>query len=78
MNFIEAFAAMQEGKRVTRSKWGKKAIVYIVSNTRNNIDHVEVRTLGNCIMYAASSEDLLAMDWCLQEDINKPKGEMIL
>lgn len=63
MNFIEALNAINDGKVVARKKWGGKAKVYLVKNKLNNINHVEVRTTGNCIMYAASSEDLLAMDW---------------
>lgn len=63
MNFIEALQAIQDKQMVTRKKWGGKATVYIVNNKLNNITHVEVRTMSNCIMYAASSEDLLAMDW---------------
>ncbi len=63
MNFSEALAAINAGDTVMRKKWGGKAKVYLVKNKLNNINHVEVRTTGNCIMYAASSEDLLAMDW---------------
>lgn len=68
MNFNEALEAIHSGERVMRRKWGGKAKVYIVHNKLNNISHVEVRTVGNCIMYAASSEDLLANDW---ELVNK-------
>ncbi len=63
MNFNEALDAINNGQVVARMKWQGKAKVYIVNNKLNNISHVEVRTVGNCIMYAASSEDLLAMDW---------------
>ncbi len=63
MNFIEALEAINDGKVVTRRKWQGKAKVYLVKNKLNNISHVEVRTTGNCIMYAASSEDLLGTDW---------------
>jgi hypothetical protein len=72
MNFNEALEAIQANKTVTRRKWGGKAKVYIVNNKLNNINHVEVRTVNNCLMYAASSEDLLAMDWELVEkDVSK-------
>jgi len=63
MNFNEALDAINEGKILTRKKWSGKAKVYIVKNKLNNINHIEVRTVTNCIMYAASSEDLLAQDW---------------
>ena len=63
MNFKEALDAINEGEKVSRRKWQGKAKVYLVKNKMNNINHVEVRTVGNCIMYAASSEDLLAQDW---------------
>lgn len=63
MNFIEALGAINDGQVVARRKWQGKAKVYLVNNKLNNISHVEVRTTGNCIMYAASSEDLLGMDW---------------
>lgn len=69
MNFNEALEAIVSGSRVTRKKWSSKATVYIVRNKLNNINHVEVRTIGNCIMYAASSEDLLAIDWELVDQI---------
>lgn len=69
MNFNEALEAIIAGSRVTRKKWGGKATVYIVRNKLNNINHVEVRTIGNCIMYAASSEDLLAIDWELVDQV---------
>ena len=80
MNFIEAFQSMQEGNRLTRLKWQKKATVYIVENKMNNISHVEVRTLGSCIMYAASSEDLLANDWefAVEPTIKQQKQEAIV
>ena len=68
MNFSEALAAINNGDTVTRRKWQRKVKVYLVKNKMNNINHVEVRTVGNCIMYAASSEDLLANDW---ELVNK-------
>lgn len=68
MNFNEALEAIKAGMTVMRRKWGGKAKVYLVNNKLNNISHVEVRTVGNCLMYAASSEDLLAMDW---ELVNK-------
>ena len=74
MNFTEALNSINDGLRVTRKKWGGKATVYLVKNKLNNINHVEVRTIGNCIMYAASSEDLLAMDWDVVEQIkSKPQ-----
>lgn len=68
MNFNEALDAINTGKIVTRRKWQGKAKVYIVRNKMNNINHIEVRMIGNCIMYGASSEDLLAIDW---ELVNK-------
>jgi hypothetical protein len=68
MNFTEALEAINVGETVMRGKWSGKAKVYLVENKLNNINHVEVRTLGSCIMYAASSEDLLANDW---ELVNK-------
>lgn len=71
MNFIEALEAIKAGRRVTRAAWNKKATVYLVDNKMNNIQHIEVRTTGNCIMYAASSADLLAEDWDYQ-DVPKP------
>jgi len=74
MNFKEALDAINTGLRVTRKKWGGKATVYLVKNKLNNINHVEVRTINNCIMYAASSEDILAMDWEVVEQIkSKPQ-----
>jgi hypothetical protein len=73
MNFIEAFKLIEEGQTLTRRKWQGKAKVYIVRNKLNNINHVEVRTTGNCIMYAASSEDLLGMDWELVNPEIQPK-----
>jgi len=63
MNFTEALAEINSGQMVTRKKWSGKAKVYMVKNKLNNINHIEVRTVTNCIMYAASSEDLLAQDW---------------
>ena len=63
MNFAEALEAINANKTVMRRKWARRAKVYIVHNKLNNISHVEVRTTGSCLMYAASSEDLLAMDW---------------
>lgn len=73
MNFIEALEAIGAGKIVMRRKWGGKAKVYIVHNKLNNISHIEVRTVGNCLMYGASSEDMLAMDWeLLNPEIKKP------
>ena len=82
MNFNEALDAIQNGETVQRIKWQGKAKVYLVKNKLNNINHVEVRTTGNCIMYAASSEDLLAIDW---EIFNKetpikqvPQEEIVL
>lgn len=68
MIFNEALDAIQSGETVMRRKWQGKAKVYIVRNKLNNINHIEVRSVGNCIMYAASSEDLLANDW---ELVNK-------
>lgn len=68
MNFIEVLEAIKSHQMVTRRKWSGKAKVYLVVNKLNNINHIEVRTIGNCIMYAASSEDLLAQDW---ELVNK-------
>jgi hypothetical protein len=73
MNFTEALAAINDGQIVTRKKWQGKAKVYLVKNKLNNINHVEVRTTGNCIMYAASSEDLLGMDWELVNPEVQPK-----
>lgn len=63
MNFIEALTAINAGDTVSRRTWGGKAKVYLVKNKLNNINHIEVRNVTNCIMYAASSADLLAMDW---------------
>ncbi len=68
MNFNEALDAINAGETVMRRKWQGKAKVYRVDNKLNNISHLEVRSVGNCIMYAASSEDLLANDW---ELVNK-------
>lgn len=65
MNFNEALDFINQGQKVSRRKWQGKAKVYLVKNKLNNINHVEIRTVGNCIMYAASSEDLLADDWGL-------------
>lgn len=73
MNFTEALDAINNGQVVARTKWQGKAKVYIVHNKLNNISHVEVRTVGNCIMYAASSEDLLAMDWNIINPEVQPK-----
>jgi len=73
MNFNDALNAIKDGKIVARGKWGGKAKVYLVKNKMNNITHVEVRTVGNCIMYAASSEDLLAMDWVIINPEIQPK-----
>lgn len=82
MNFIEAFKLIEEGHTLTRRKWQGKAKVYLVKNKLNNINHVEVRTTGNCIMYAASSEDLLGMDWDLVNPIiptpKVPQEEIVL
>ena len=81
MNFSDALAAINAGQTVMRKKWGGKAKVYIVRNKINNITHIEVRTTGNCIMYAASSEDLLAMDWYIMNpEITKqlPPEEIVL
>lgn len=63
MNFNEALDCINQGQKVSRRKWQGKGKVYLVKNKLNNINHVEIRTVGNCIMYAASSEDLLAEDW---------------
>jgi hypothetical protein len=63
MNFTEALAAINDKQVVTRRRWGGKVKVYLVQNRLNNISHIEVRNITNCIMYAASSEDLLATDW---------------
>ena len=71
MNFTEALIEVHAGKTVTRRKWQGKAKVYLVRNKLNNINHIEVRAVSNCIMYAASSEDLLAMDWEVVNPIYK-------
>jgi hypothetical protein len=63
MNFIEALKALNDGETVLRLKWGGKAKVYKVHNKLNNITHIEVRSSSNCLIYSASSEDLLALDW---------------
>lgn len=77
MNFNEALDAIKSNQMVTRGKWGGKAKVYLVQNKLNNISHVEVRTIGNCIMYAASSEDLLANDWRLvNKDVSKEQRQL--
>ena len=76
MNFIEALEAIKDSQTVTRKKWQGKAKVYLVHNKLNNITHVEVRSITNCIMYAASSEDLLAMDWELVNPEIKPKEQV--
>ena len=68
MNFSEALYFINKGDKVTRKKWGKKAAVYLVNNRLNNISHIEIRTLGSCLMYGASSEDLLALDWELVDN----------
>lgn len=70
MNFSEALTAIIEGQTVLRKKWNNKVKVYLVKNKLNNINHIEVRSITNCMMYAASSEDLLANDWeLLDSDI---------
>ncbi len=73
MNFNEALDAIKAGMTVIRRKWQGKAKVYIVHNKLNNITHIEVRMVGSCIMYAASSEDLLAIDWELVNKEVPPK-----
>lgn len=73
MNFIEALNAINDGQIVTRKKWQGKAKVYLVKNKLNNINHIEVRSTGNCIMYAASSDDLLSIDWELVNPEIQPK-----
>ena len=82
MNFNEALDAINAGDTVTRRKWQGKAKVYIVHNKLNNISHIEVRSVGNCIMYAASSEDLLSNDWQLvKKEIpleQVPQDEIVL
>jgi len=81
MNFSEALNAINNGDTVTRRKWQRKVKVYLVKNKLNNINHVEVRTVGNCIMYAASSEDLLANDWeyvGVEFPVKKDKQEEIV
>jgi len=65
MDFVKALEAIKLRLVVTRKKWQGKAKVYLVHNKLNNITHIEVRTLGSCLMYAASSEDLLATDWLM-------------
>lgn len=72
MNFTESLEAINAGHTVTRRKWQGKAKVYLVKNKFNNIDHIEVKTI-NCIIYAASSEDLLAIDWELANQEIKSK-----
>jgi hypothetical protein len=75
MNFNEALEAINDGKVVARRKWQGKAKVYLVKNKLNNISHVEVRTTGNCIMYAASSEDLLGTDWeIINPEVQSPQA----
>jgi hypothetical protein len=77
MNFTEALAAINDKKMVTRRRWGNKVRVYLVQNKLNNINHIEVRTITNCIMYAASSEDLLAMDWELvNPEVKEPTAQV--
>lgn len=66
MNFSEALEYVKNGKRVARKAWGKGDMaIYLVDNRMNNIQHIEFRSKMNCLMYAASSEDILAIDWIL-------------
>ena len=76
MNFSEALEAILAKKTVCRKKWSGKVKVYLVQNSLNNINHIEVRTLGSCIMYAASSEDLLANDWECSDLNSKPHKQL--
>lgn len=65
MNFSDALQHIKFNKQVRRSIWDKTKAIYLVENDRNNIHYIEYRNLGSCLMYAASSEDLLADDWVL-------------
>lgn len=66
MNFSEALEKIKEGNKAARGSWSPGMAIYLVSNKFNNISHVEFRSKLHCVMYAASSEDLLANDWVLR------------
>lgn len=66
MNFCEALELMKAGKKVTRVSWqSSQMAVYLIVNRMNNISHLEFRSSTHCIMYAASSADILATDWTI-------------
>lgn len=69
MNFSEALERIKKGDKLTRTGWRTYgAVIYL--DYFNRTSRIQLRTKSGGVSWMGNSDDLLAEDWEVQNELN--------